>query len=137
MLFRGEKKLALKLGEIHRHVGSSGKKEGNRALEEGQEGWPELIALVPKQEDEDGHLGSNTFVPWKWDAFFILSPLIPLSGAPVLMFLSHPVWGCFWFIFLSTWHSLFMFIDPVIGNKKEKIQLLNMIERMPFPKNSH
>lgn len=137
MVFRGEKKPALKLGEILRHVGSSGKKEGNRALEGGQEGWPELIALVPKQEDEDGRLGSNTFVPWKWDAFFILSPLIPLSGAPVLMFLSHPMWGCFWFIFLFTWHSLFMFIDPVIGNKKEKIQLLNMIERMPFPKKSH
>lgn len=30
-----KKKPACKLGEIHRHVGSSGKKQGNRSLEEG------------------------------------------------------------------------------------------------------
>lgn len=101
MLFRGEKKACLQLGEIHGHVGSSGKKEGSRALE-GQENWPKLIALVPKQEEEGGHHASHTFVPWKQDAFFILSPLIPLSGAPVLVFLSHPVGGCFRFLFVST-----------------------------------
>lgn len=32
---RKKKKPACKLGEIHRHVGSSGKKQGNRSLEEG------------------------------------------------------------------------------------------------------
>lgn len=75
MLFREEKKPAFKLGEIHKHVGSSGKKEGSRALEGGQEDWPELITLIPKQEEKDGHNGSNTFVPWKWDAFSFSSSL--------------------------------------------------------------
>lgn len=74
MLFRGEKKACLQLGKIHRHVG---KKEGSRALQ-GQEDLPELIALVPKQEEEGGHHCSHTFVLWKWDAFFILAPLIRL-----------------------------------------------------------
>lgn len=92
---RRKKKPACKLGEIHRHVGTSGKKRGSRPLEEGQEDWPELIALVPKQEEEGGHHGTYTFVLWKWDAFFILSPLIPLSSDPVLVLLSHPLWGCF------------------------------------------
>lgn len=93
------KKACLQLGEIHGHVGSSGKKEGSRVLEEGQGNLPELIALVPQQEEEGGHHASHTFVPWKQDAFFILPPLIPLSGAPVLVFLSHPVGGCFLFFF--------------------------------------
>lgn len=32
---------------------------------EGQEDWPQLIALIPKQEEKGGHHGSDAFVPWK------------------------------------------------------------------------
>lgn len=40
-----------------------GMKEVSRALQEGQEDWPELIALVPKQEEAGDHHYSYRFVP--------------------------------------------------------------------------